>query len=135
MNNRTFSFFTVVALVTLIFIRFMMQDASVWISCLNYFGLGIAVLGFLAEFSSRYKRNRIANFIKGALILILAGMVVVGCFIATGIIQLSTLANDQILLGTLLISLPTNYYCELLDKIVVKQSQRNVHKENIYGTK
>lgn len=127
MNKRTFSFLTVVALITLIFIRFMMQEASAWISCLNYFGLGIAVFGFLAEFSSRHKRNQIANFIKGILLLVLAGMVIVGCFIATGIIHLSTLANDEILLWTLLISLPTNYYCELLDKIIVKQSQRNVH--------
>lgn len=40
-------------------------------------------------------------------------------------------ANDEIMLWTLLISLPINYYCELLDKIINKQPK----KEHTYGTK
>ena len=54
MKKRPLSFFTVIALLTLIFIRFFVDDANGWISILNYFGLVIAVWGFLIEFSARY---------------------------------------------------------------------------------
>lgn len=131
MRNRLFSFLTVIALIALIIIRFYADDASAWISCLNYIGLVIAVCGFLIEFASRYKKNKNANFIKGVLMIVIAIMIIIGCLIATGFIELSVLTNDEIMLWTLLISLPTNYYCELLDKIVNKQPK----KEHTYGTK
>lgn len=131
MKKRPLNFFTVVALLALIFIRPWVDDANSWISCLNYFGLVIAVCGFLIEFSSRHKKNKVANFVKGIFILIITVMVIIGCFIVTGIIELNVLANDEILLWTLLISLPTNYYCELLDNIINKRSK----KEHTYGTK
>lgn len=69
MKNRLFSFLTVIALLTLIIIRFCSGDASAWISCLNYIGLVIAVCGFLIEFASRHRKNKIANFIKGLLMI------------------------------------------------------------------
>lgn len=72
-----------------------------------------------------------ANFIKGLLMIAIAIMIIVGCLVVTGFIELSVLANDEIMLWTLLISLPTNYYCELLDKIINKQPK----KEHTYGTK
>lgn len=131
MKKRPLSFFTVIALLALIIIRLLVDDANSWISFLNYFGLVIAAWGFLIEFSARYKKNNVANFIKGVLMLVIATLVVLGCLIVTGIIELSVLANDEILLWTLLISLPTNYYCELLDKLVNKQPK----KEHTYGTK
>lgn len=130
-NIRLFRFFTIIALIALILIRLHSNDASTWISCLNYIGLVIAIYGFLIEFSSRYKNNRIANFVKGVLLIIIAALVVGGCFIVTGFVELNTLVNDEILLLTLLVSLPTNYYCELLDKVVSNQPK----KEHTYGTK
>lgn len=129
MNKRLLNIFIIVVLVVLIFIRLIHHNASEWISCLNYTGLGIAVLGFLSEFSSRYKHNKTANFIKGILVLILTGIIAIGCFIFTGIIQLNTLANDEILLFTLLVSLPTNYYCELLGKIVAPMPQGTIQNK------
>lgn len=131
MKERPLSFFTVIALLVLILIRVYIDDVSSWISSLNYIGLVIAAWGVLIEFSSRYKKNKTANFIKGILMLVIAMLIVLGCFIVTGVIKLSVLANDEILLWTLLISLPTNYYCELLDKLVNKQ----LKKEHTYGTK
>lgn len=131
MKKRPLSFFTVIALLALIIIRPCVEDANSWVSFLNYFGLVLAAWGFLIEFSSRYKKNKVANFIKGIWILIIAILVIVGCLIVTEIIKLNVLANDEIMLWTLLISLPTNYYCELLEKIVNKQPK----KEHTYGTK
>lgn len=131
MKNRLFSFLTVIALVALIIIRFCSGDASAWISCLNYIGLVIAVCGFLIEFASRYRKNKMANFIKGLLMIAIAIMIIFDCLIVTGFIELSVLANDEIMLWTLLISLPINYNCELLDKIINKQPK----KEHTYGTK
>ena len=131
MKKRPLNFFTAIALFTLILIRPWVDNTNSWISCLNYFGLVIAVWGFLIEFSSRHKKNKAANFIKGILILILAVMIIIGCFIFVGIIKLDVVVNDEILLWTLLISLPVNYYCELLGQIVNKQSK----KEHTYGTK
>lgn len=129
-NIRTFNFFTVVALITLIIIRFTNNNPNSWISCLNYIGLVIAVFGFLFEFSSRYSGNKVANFIKGIVIIVIALLIVFGCLIVTETIKIDALANDEILLFTLLISLPTNYYCELLDKIVRKYTKK---KEYTYG--
>ena len=120
MKKRPLNFFTVVALLALILIRPWVNNANSWISCLNYFGLVIAVFGFLIEFSSRRIKNKAANFIKGIFVLIITVMVIIGCFIVTGVIDLNVLANDEILLLTLLISLPTNYYCELLDNTINK---------------
>lgn len=131
MKNRLFSFLVVIALVALIIIRLCSDDASTWISCLNYIGLVIAVCGFLIEFASRYKKNKIANFIKGILLIVISIMIIIGCLVVTGFIKLSVLANDEIMLWTLLISLPVNYYCELLSKIINKQPK----KEHTYGTK
>ena len=72
-----------------------------------------------------------ANFIKGLLMIAIAVMIIFGCLIVTEFIELSVLANDEIMLWTLLISLPINYNCELLDKIINKQPK----KEHTYGTK
>lgn len=131
MKKRPLSFFTVIALLTLIFIRFFVDDANGWISILNYFGLVIAVWGFLIEFSARYKKKKVADFIKGVLLLVIAILIIIGCFIITGVIKLNVLINDEVLLWTLLISLPTNYYCELLDEFINGQTI----KERTYGTK
>lgn len=130
-RTRLFSLLIIFGLLTLMYIRSKNDNASGWISCINYVGLVIAVYGFLVEFSSRYKKNKTANFIKGLLVIVIVILTIVGCFIGTGSIILSTEANDQILLWTLLISLPTNYYCELLNNIVSKTSA----KENTHGTK
>lgn len=122
-NIRLFSFLTIIALITLIVIRLKSNEASVWVSCLNYIGLVIALCGFLTELSSRYKKNRTVNFIKGIVLIVIVALIVLGCFIATGLVRLNALANDEILLLTLLISLPTNYYCELLSKISDMQTK------------
>lgn len=47
------------------------------------------------------------------------------------VIKLNVSINDEVLLWTLLISLPTNYYCELLDEFINGQTK----KERTYGTK
>lgn len=121
-NTRIPSFLTIIALLALIVIRLIVNDASEWVSYINYVGLIISVFGFFSEFSSRYKKNTVANFIKGISLIIIALMIVVGCVIVTGVVKLDNRANDEILLFTLLVSLPMNYYCELLGKIVRKQS-------------
>ena len=43
-------------------------------------------------------------------------LTVVAVLILTGVIIPNALANDLILLGTLLISLPTDYYCIIFSK-------------------
>lgn len=130
-NIRLFSFLTIVALLTLIIIRLKNHEESSWISCINYIGLVIALCGFLAEFSSRYTKNRLANFIKGVILIVISILIVLGCFIVTGRIDLTPLADDEILLFTLLISLPTNYYCELLDLVISKYN----NEEYSHGTR
>ena len=129
MKIRMLNILTIIVLSTLLIIRFFSKDENGWISCLNYVGFVIAVCGFLFSFSSRHKKNKAANFIKGILFIIVVFLMILGCFIFTGNIALDVLINDEILLATLLISLPSNYYCELLDKFVIKQSE----KENKNG--
>lgn len=124
MKKSSFELFVVVALAALIIIRFFVHEAHSWISCLNYFGLVIAVCGLLIEFSSRCKKSKTADFIKGMFRIVIAILIVIGCLLVTGAIRLSVLANDEILLWTLLISLPANYYCVLLGKIVDKQNKK-----------
>lgn len=131
MKKSTFELFVVVALAALIIIRLFAHEADSWISCMNYFGLVIAVCGLLIAFSSQCEKNKTVDFIKGLFIIVIAILIVIGCLIATGTIKLSVLANDEILLGTLLISLPTNYYCVLLGKLVEKQNK----KGHTYGKK
>lgn len=131
MKKRPLSFFLVITLWALIIIRLFVDDANGWISFLNYFGLVIATWSFLIEFSAQSQKNKATDFIKGVLILVIAVLVVFGCLIVTGVIKLCILVNDEILLLTLLISLPTNYYCELLAKLVNKQPR----KEHTYGTR
>lgn len=134
MKKRLFSLLTVIALISLIVIRLFVREANGWISYLNYIGLVIAVWGFLIEFSSQYRKHKVANFIKGLLVIVIAILIILGCLITTEIIGLNTLANDEILLLTLLISLPANYYCELLGKII-NYSDKHHKKEYTYGAK
>lgn len=118
MRNRLLQVLVIVALLALIVARFLSHNSSAWISFINYICLIIALFGFLMSFSTRCKKCTTSNFIKGIIVLVIIVLVIIACFIYTGLIVISSFADDIFLLVTLLISLPSNLYLEILEPIM-----------------
>lgn len=87
------------------------EQTSIWIPFVNFLGIPIALYGVFTRIN-----DRCTNVIRGLFILLFMILIVVAVLILTGVIILNALANDLILLGTLLISLPTDYYCIIFSK-------------------
>lgn len=114
----------IVVLITLMLIRLLSKENAGWITTVNFVGLVIAVYSFLVEFSSKSregKNKKCFNFCKGLLLIVIVLLAIVACFIFTGGITVSSKGEDEVLLLTLLISLPAREYSDLIVTFLDKE--------------
>lgn len=114
MKTHISSISIIVALLTLCVVRAFIDDlpqTSIWISFINFAGIPIATYGLYVRIHSYCN-----NAVKGIFVIIFCIMAIIGALILTNVAILSTKANDIILLVTLLISLPADFYCKLFKK-------------------
>lgn len=110
MKKNIDSIIIIVVLLILIGIRIADCGNSAWISFVNFLGLPMALYGLLKQLHNSTK------FCRGIVSLILIALIGFSVFLLTGVIVLTSQINDIILLVTLLITLPSNYYSFLLRK-------------------
>ena len=114
MKTHISSIAIIVSLMTLCVVRFFINDlsqTSIWVSFINYAGIPIATYGVYSRIHSYC-----SNIVKGVFVIIFCIMAIIGALVLANIIIPSTKANDIILLVTLLISLPADFYCKLFVK-------------------
>lgn len=112
MNRRISSIVIIIAIFTMCFVRVAFDSSpqqAIWIPLVNFLGIPIAVCGIYSQISSRCSR-----VIKGIFVILFGLLTIIAVLILTGAIVLSALINDLILLITLLITLPSELYCQIL---------------------
>lgn len=87
------------------------EQTAIWIPFINFLGIPIAVYGVFTRVS-----QRCTDITRGFFVFLFMVLTVIAVLILTGVIILDALANDLILLVTLLITLPTDFYCIILSK-------------------
>ena len=111
----------VVFLITLGFIRVLsVSTECAWISLVNYIGLVISISGFYIDLDFECSRNPKFTIIRGIFIIVVIIMAILLALIATSVLKLNTLANDLILLITLLVTLPAKFYKQLIKSKLMK---------------
>lgn len=105
-----------VILFALIVIRVFLKDEECgnWISVLNSMGLVVAVFTLHDELKKTYGQAKKFDLITGVFVVVIAVFCLLVLLIWLGIISLSTLWSDVILLVTLLVSLPVRFYKKLV---------------------
>lgn len=106
----------IVFLLLLIFIRLFLPDGAYsWINLINYSGLLIAFVSL--SFDICNSCNHSNNFFSLVTIstILFTILVIIGALIFTNILTPSSKTNDFIMLLTLLISLPSQFYIQLIN--------------------
>ena len=115
MKQKILGICEVVLLVTLIVARLLISsEQNQWISLLNYCGFVIAFIALFLDIYNDFSTRRGFNTITGVFILTLVVLIAFAALILSGVIIISTKCSDVILLGTLLITLPTRFYKSLI---------------------
>ncbi len=118
-ERKVFEIVEVVILSTLLVVRlFSNSEENNWINLLNFIGLIVAFTSLYMSIRMECSVYKKFDIITGAFVLILIALTIVLSFILTGFISLNTKWNDIILIITLLISLPTKLYCNIIGDII-----------------
>lgn len=106
----------IVFLLLLIFIRLFLPDGAYsWINLINYLGLLIAFVSLIFDIcNSCNHSNKFFSLVTISIILFTI-LVIIGALIFTNILTPSSKTNDFIMLLTLLISLPSQFYIQLIN--------------------
>lgn len=111
----------VVILITLIVIRLTLPEGSYpWINAINYMGFVVAIVSLFFTFHSKYGQYKKTYPIIGVFMLLSTILIIIGVLIFTNILVPTSKANDSIMLLTLLISLPSELYIQLIGQYVKK---------------
>ena len=114
MNRKISSIITIVAIITLCVVRIFFDASpqqSIWIPFINFLGIPIATISVFSQVFSKC-----SNMVKGIFLIGFIILTVIAILILTGVLILSPMINDLILLITLLITLPSDLYCNFLSK-------------------
>ena len=110
-----------VILIALIIARLTLPEGSYsWINTINYAGLVMAVVSLFFSMCNEYKHRKRFYSIAGFLTFFILILIVIGVLILTNIIVLNSKVNDFIMLLTLLISLPSQLYIDLMGQYLKK---------------
>lgn len=106
----------IVFLLLLIFIRLFLPDGAYsWINLINYSGLLIAFVSLIFDICNLCSHsNKFFSLVTISTILFTI-LVIIGALIFTNILTPSSKTNDFIMLLTLLISLPSQFYIQLIN--------------------
>ena len=120
--KHSFSLFAIViALSTLIVVRLILPAGSYsWINTINFTGLIIAIGSLFFDMCNKYMQNKNFCSIVGWFVIFFVMLVVIDVLILTNIFNPSSKANDSIMLLTLLISLPSQLYVDLVGQLLKK---------------
>ena len=113
-----------VILFALIVVRLILPEGSYsWINAVNYAGLVIAIISLISLFFSmcnEYRQRKRFYPIAGIFAILIIVLIFIGILILTNIIVPNAKANDSIMLLTLLISLPSQLYVDLMGQYLKK---------------
>jgi len=120
--KHSFSLFAIViALSTLIVVRLILPAGSYsWINTINFTGLIIAIGSLFFDMCNKYMQNKNFYSIVGWFVIFFVILVIIDVLILTNILNPSSKANDSIMLLTLLISLPSQLYVDLVGQLLKK---------------
>ena len=104
-----------VILFGLIIVRLILPDGSYsWINTVNYAGLVIAIISLFFSMCNEYRQRKRFHSIAGIFAILIIVLILIGIPILANIIVPNAKANDSIMLLTLLISLPSQLYIDLM---------------------
>lgn len=110
-----------VILVTFIVVRLILPEGSYsWINAVNYAGLVIAIVSLFFSMCNEYRQMKRFYPIAGLFAILIIVLICIGILILTNIIVPVTKVNDSIMLLTLLISLPSQLYVDLMGEYLKK---------------
>ena len=112
-----------VILFALIVVRLILPEGSYsWINAVNYAGLVIAIISLFFSISmcNEYRQRKRFYPIAGLFVILIIVLIFIGILILTNIIVPNAKANDSIMLLTLLISLPSQLYVDLMGEYLKK---------------
>lgn len=110
-----------VSLLALIIARLILPEGSYsWINTINYAGLVIAIVSLFFSMCNEYRQKKRFYSIAGFSMLFIFVLIFIGVLILTNIIVPNSKVNDLIMLLTLLISLPSRLYVELMGHYLKK---------------
>lgn len=105
----------VAILLALIIVRLFLPEGSyAWINVINYIGLLISIVSLFFCMCDKYGQEKKFYPIVSIFVIFLLILICIGVLILTNIIVPSAKANDFIMLLTLLISLPSQLYVDLM---------------------
>lgn len=111
MKKRITSYLSIIVLLILILIRpFLSDDQQIWIDVVNCLGLFCASFLLGLKILEKIKDKEKKKVFIGIFVLALTSLIIIICLVFTGAITVSTKAADEIMLITLLLSLPTDVY-------------------------
>ena len=86
----------------------------------NYAGLVIAIISLFFSMCNEYRQRKRFYPIAGIFAILIIVLIFIGILILTNIIVPNAKANDSIMLLTLLISLPSQLYVDLMGQYLKK---------------
>lgn len=118
-ERKVFEIVEVVILSTLLFVRiFGNSEENNWINLLNFISLIVSFVSLYMNIRTECSTYKKFDIITGIFALILIALAIVLSFILSGGISLNTKCNDIILIITLLLTLPTKLYCNIIGDII-----------------
>lgn len=118
-ERKVFEIVEVVILSTLLFVRiFVNSEENNWINLLNFISLIVSFVSLYMNIRTECSTYKKFDIITGIFALILIALAIVLSFILSGGISLNTKCNDIILIITLLLTLPTKLYCNIIGDII-----------------
>lgn len=115
MNRNISQFLVVIFLLILLVIR-IIENKSEWIQTINYFCLIIAAADlYIKLYIKSHTKNKF-NYVTTIIIIIFIILIIVAALIFTGKISLDAKSTDIITIIVLMLSLPSDLYCKIINK-------------------
>lgn len=108
-------------LLTLVFFR-AFNNGGCWVSTINFIGLGIVVYDLYSEVCSRNNNNDKLNTLHGLAAIIAVIFAIFLVLIGFQKIHTNNTFDDIILLITLMVSIPKQFYCYGISKWLGKKA-------------
>ena len=115
--------FLIVFLIVLIVVR-LLENQSEWIQIINYICILIAFMDLYIKLKNKYKSYKSFKYYTTGFILFLIPLIVFAALIFTKKIETTSKSSDIMTIIVLLVSLPSDLYCNITNNILKKGDRK-----------
>lgn len=119
MNRKMIQMLLIVFLLVLFIVRCVInQPDNDWVRIVDYFCVLIAIVDLYIKLRLRSSKQKGFPIVTVITSIILVMLIIIGALVFTNILLISSKTSDILTIIVLLISLPSDFYCEIINKLL-----------------